>query len=108
MYMNGTGIKEQTQRLTDNIWDTLILGIVGAWIILAGPFTSWLFIIHRFPWETPPTEFDWSLAMTITIASVLVGLKIHLPHHRASTALRRHTKNMERETAQRGEHWARS
>lgn len=108
MYMDGIGIQERTRHLSDNLWDTLTLGIFGAWIIFIGPFTSWMFIIHRFSWQTPTTEFDWGLAIIISVASVAVGLKMHLPHHRAMTALKRHRKNMERETARRGKGWGRS
>ena len=102
MYMDGTGIQERTARLTDKMWDTLTLGIFGAWIIFVGPFASWMFIIHRFSRQPPTTEFDWGLAIIITVATVVVGLKMHLPHHRARTALRRHRKNMERVSASEG------
>ena len=111
MYMDGTGIKERTRQLTDKVWDTLGLGILGAWVIFLGPFLSWLFFIHHiheYGGGTPPTEFDWGLAIAISAVSILVGLKMHLTHHRARTALKKHTKNMERETTRRGEHWARS
>ena len=107
-YMDGTGIKERTRQLTDKLWGTLPFGILGAWVIFLGPFLSWAFLIDRLPWETPPTEFDWGLAIAISAVSIVVGLKMYLPHHRARTTLNKHTKNMERETTRRGEHWARS
>ena len=109
MYMDGTGIQERTRYLTDKVWETLGFGIVGAWIIFLGPFLSWLIFIHRWtPRSSPPTEFDWGLAIVITVVSIVVGLKMHLPHHRVIAALKRHTKNIERETARRGKGWGRS
>ena len=108
MYMDGTGIQERTDQLTDKVWDTLGLALMGAPSIVLGPLLSWGLLILQPPGRTPPTEFDWGLAITIAVASVAVGLKMYLPHHRARTALNRHSKNMERETAQRGKGWERS
>ena len=109
MYMDGTGIQERTHDLTDKMFGTLGLGIVGAWIIFLGPFLSWLIFIHQWTWRAPPpTEFDWGFATVITVASIVIGLKMHLPHHRARTALKKHTKNMERAIAKYGKGCARS
>jgi len=108
MYMDGTGIQERTRHLTDEMWETLGLGIVGAWIIFLGPFLSWLIFIHQWTRGAPPTKFDWALGIIIGAISIAVGLKIHLPHHKARTALNRHTKNMERAIAKYGKGCARS
>ena len=108
MYMDGTGIQERTRQLSDDMWDTLGLALMGAPIIILGPLLSWGLLIFESPSSTPPTEIDWGLAIAISAVSIVAGLKMYLPHHRARTALKKHTKNMERAITKYGKGCARS
>lgn len=108
MYMEGIGVKERTRHLTDSVWNTVLFGIFGLWIAICGPFLSWGLLIHKFPWQSPPTAFDLSMAAAIAVLAVLVGIRMFSHYFRAMRALRKHTLIIESETKQRGRGWARS
>ena len=104
--MNGRGIQERTNKLTDALFGKLLHGIFGATAIFSGPLLSWGFLLHRFPWEEPVTQTHWIVAVAVSSLTTVVGGWGCYKFFGALYALRRHTKNMEKETAQRGHGWA--
>ena len=108
MYMDGIGVQKKTRHLTDIVWDNLLYGIFGLWIALCGPLLSWAFLIQKFPWESPPTDFDLGAAAATASIAVAIGLKMFWRYFRAMRALKKHTQNMEDETERRGPGWGRS
>lgn len=106
MHMNGRGIMERTEELIDAVWDALIPAWLGMSAAFGGPFFSWAFLIHRFPWDPPVTVGYWIAAGVISAFSFVGGVWLSTPWFKATRTLRAHTERLKQETAERGKGWA--
>lgn len=99
-YMNGRGVRQRTNELTDALWDAFLPAWIGTSIGVIAIAAGILFAL----WEDGPLLIVGIGLMVLGVASTIAGAG---PWLDARARLAEHTDALRRETKRFGQGWAR-